>query len=50
MQSSAHQSPLPETVLTGAKRRIFILTWVQGLASAQGSMKPTEGFIKIKFF
>jgi hypothetical protein len=36
---------------TGAQRRIFsfILPWVQGLAPAQGSVKPTAGFTTIKF-
>ena len=35
----------PEKVLTGRSPHILlILTWVQGLAPAQGSVKPTAGF------
>jgi hypothetical protein len=39
--TSPRMTEWPKRVLTGAERRIFILTWVQGLAPAQGCVKPT---------
>jgi hypothetical protein len=39
-----------QKVLTGTKSRIFVLSLGAGVTPAQGSLKPTAGFISIKFF
>ena len=41
---------IPRQVRTGTKSRIFVLILGAGVTPAEGSMKPTAGFIKIKSF
>src|SRR5271155_4770349 len=50
LQTESRSSSHTHEVLTGTQSRIFFLTLGAGVTPAQGSVKPTAGFITIKFF